>query len=302
MARKFSKKILAFAPETSYGVDAIAGGTPHYVLGREVIITPMAGESKALEYDNGKLGNSAEVVTELYTTLEFGCDFSASADPASPAPWSGLLASCLRRIDAGEDEVVYALDDDSIASNTFYFYMDGTLHAIVGARGSMKLSMVAKDFPKLTFSFRGLHVSPKAQALPVANFSAWQTPLKVGAAETSATLDGKAIKMISFEYDQANQVIHQEYVGHEEVMITDYQPTATMVLEAPTLQAFDLFALAEAGSTVALIISHGSAGNQVRFESSAMQIGRPTYAEQEGTLTYSLPLRPIGSEDKVVSG
>ncbi|SUP22564.1 hypothetical protein [Vibrio parahaemolyticus] len=62
MARKERKKILAFAVESTYGVDAIAAGSPQYLLGREFSITPMAGESQSLEYDNGQLGNSQQIV------------------------------------------------------------------------------------------------------------------------------------------------------------------------------------------------------------------------------------------------
>ncbi len=302
MARKFRRKVLAFAPETRYGSDAITGGTPQFVLGREVAITPMAGESKAMDYDDGLLGNSGEIVTETYVTLEFGCDLCASNAATTPAAWSVLAAACLRTPTvAGSKQVTYTLDDDSTASNTFYFYMDGTLHALVGARGSMKLSAVAKDFPRLTFSFTGLFIKPRTQALPTASFSQWRTPLKIGAQYTAATLAEQSVKLISLEYDQANQVVHQEYVGHEEVMITDYQPSGTIVLEAPPLASFDPFALAQSGEGVTFNLTNGPAGNQVQWRSDMMQLGRPTYADQNGTLTYSIPIRPLGNVDQLIT-
>ena len=300
MARKFNKKILAFAPEAVYGSDAIDSGTPSYVLGREVTITPMAGESTALEYDNGELGNSAELVTELYVTVEFGCDFCAATAAEEAAPWGELAEACLRSV-SGTDPVTYILNDDGTDSLTFYFYMDGTLHALVGARGSMRMSAAAKAFPELRFTFTGIYVRPESQTNPSASFSQWRTPLKIGAENTSATLDGNAVKMISLEYDQANQVSHEEYVGHEEVMITDYQPSGTLVLEAGSLAQFDPFGKTESGEEVAFSLTHGPAGNQVGWSTSRLQLGRPTYADQNGTLTYSIPIRPLGNVDQIIS-
>ena len=300
MARKFAKKVLAFAPETTYGQDAIEGGTPSYVLGREVTITPMAGENSTLEYDDGKLGNSPEIATEIYVTLEFGCDFSGSGTAGTAPPWEALANACLRSSTAASN-VTFALDDDSTASNTFYFYMDGVLHALLGARGSLKLTAAAKQFPELRFTFTGLFVQPKASSHPNADFSHWQTPLKVGVENTSASLDGKAVKLISLEYDQANQVSYEEYVGHEEVMITDYQPTGTIVLEAPELSGLDPFTLAKSGEQVAFSLTHGVAGNRVQWRTSQLQLGRPSYAEQNGVTTYSIPVRPVSNGDRIIT-
>ena len=301
MARKFAKKVLAFAPESTYGSDAIDGGSPSYVLGREVTITPMAGENTSLEYDDGKLGNSPELATEIYVTLEFGCDLSGSGTAATPPPWAGLAKACLRTATVGKEQVVFALDDDNTASNTFYFYMDGVLHGLVGARGSMSLNVTSKQFPTMKFTFTGLFVKPKTQANPAASFAPWQTPLKVGVENTSCTIDGASVKLISLEYDQANQVAHEEYVGHEEVMISDYQPSGTIVLEAGSLSGFDPFTVAQSGKEVAFSLTHGVPGNKVQWKTDRLQFGRPTYADQNGTLTYSIPIRPVGNGDQLIT-
>lgn len=304
MARKERKKILAFALETTYGTDAIAAGSPKYLLGREFSITPMAGESQSLDYDDGTLGNSPEIVTELYVTIEFTVDFAAAADATTPAPWAELMTACLRKTTApttaggdAADENLYEIDEDGTGSMTFYFYLDGVLHKMTGARGSLSLSAEAKNFGGIKFSFTGLHQPVTDVALPQPNFAAWQTPLKIGVQNSAFTLGGHALKLISLEYDQANQVVYQEYVGHEEVLITDYQPTGTIVIEAPAKTVFDPFALAQAGTEQALVFTNGSVGGQVEWKASRVQLGRPTYAEQDGTLTYSIPLTIISNTD-----
>ena len=301
MARKHRQKIIGFAKETTYGVDAIAAGAPmSHVLGREFSITPMAGESQSLDYDDGTFGNSAEIMTEVYVTVEFTVDMAASSDPTKAAPWGDLMAACLRSVaeDTPGANTVYAIAEDSADSLTLYYYQSGTLHKVVGVRGSLSFSAKAKAFGGIKFAFTGLHVPAIAGAHPVPDFSKFVTPLKIGADNSSFTIDGTPTKLISLEYDQANQVPYQEYVGHEEVVITDYQPTATMVIEAPAIGTLDVFAMAQAGSEHALVFTNGPVGNQIAWETPRAQLGRPTYGEQEGTQTYSIPLRIISNADK----
>lgn len=305
MARKERKKILAFALESTYGVDAIDGGTPKYLLGREFSITPMAGESSSLDYDNGVLGNSAEIMTEVYVTIEFTVDMAASATAKRAAPFAELMKACLRKVEefdsgagAPADEAVYSIDEDATGSMTFYFYQSGALHKVTGARGSFSFTAKAKEFGGVKFSFTGLYSPVVDENLPTPDFSAWQSPLKIGVQNSSFTIDGVAFKMISLEYDQANAVTHQEYVGHEEVLITDYKPTGTLVIEAPEQSAWDAFAIAQAGAPHALVFTNGPVGNQFEWKSNKVQLGRPTYGEQEGTQTLSIPILPIGDADQ----
>lgn len=322
MARKERKKAIVFALETSYGVDAVAesiaaanaGATPtpnpapggvvtpapvkRSLLGREFSLTPMAGESQSLAYDDGTLGNKPEIATEIYSTMEFTVDLAAAGAPGTAAPWGELLSACLFTTSlftatTAPDSVTYTINEAGTVSATFYFYKDGALHKMTGARGSFSMSAQAKQFGGIKFTFTGLVQPVTSAALPVPDFSGWQTPLKIGAANSAFTLGGQALKMISLEYDQANAVVYQEYVGHEEVIITDYQPTSTLVLEAPALAAWDPFALAEAGTELPLVFTNGSVGGkQVEFNAT-VQLGRPTYGDQDGTQTYSIPIRPL---------
>ncbi|ENM3954316.1 phage tail tube protein [Vibrio cholerae] len=300
MSRKAKKKLIGFLLESNYGVDPVTAQTPlKFVLGREFSITPQAGESKTLDYDNGQLGNSPEIMTECYVDIEFGVDFAPGKTAGTAAPWADLTKGCLRQAvhDAVAAKTTYSIKGDATESLTLYFYQSGTLHKVTGARGSLSMNATAKNFPTLKFKFSGLHSIPSASAHPVPDFSNWVTPLKVGVENSAFTIDGTAHKMISLEYDQANSVSYQEYVGHEEVQINDFAPTATLVIEAPPLAIFDPFALAKAGSEHSLQFTNGPKGNQIGWLSSRVQFGRPSYGEQEGTQTYSIPLRLIGESD-----
>ncbi|EKE75187.1 phage tail tube protein [Gallaecimonas xiamenensis] len=301
--RKTRKKVLLFAAETAYGVDAIdAGETATALLGRNVTITPMAGDNTSLDYDDGTLGNSPEVATEIYGTVEVEVDWAGSGAAGTATKYAPLLQACLRGQNITADtSVAHAIDDTSEASLTLYFHYDGVLHALLGARGTFKLNATAKQFPTLTFTFTGLFVKPTVAAMPAADFAGWQKPLKVGVEYSACTLGGQAVKLISLDYDQANTVNHAEYVGFEEVQITDFAPTGKIVLEAASLGEFDPFTAAKDGTEMAFEFTHGVAGNQVSWASSRVQLGRPTYGDQDGTLTYELPLIPISNVDTLTN-
>ncbi len=137
--------------------------------------------------------------------------------------------------------------------------------------------------------------------MPATTFDAWQTPVPVGAQYSSCTLNGAAVRLIAFNYDQANQVVHQEYVGLEEVQITDYQPTASITIEAEELDDFDPFALAQTNAEVPFEFLHGPAGNQFGWASNRVSLKRPTYGDQDGTLTYQIDLNVIGNTGTITT-
>ncbi|QSX32622.1 hypothetical protein JYB87_12775 [Shewanella avicenniae] len=302
MGRKTKKKVLLFAAETNYGVDAIAAEeTTSAVLGREVTITPMAGDNTPLAYDDGTMGNKPELATEIYATVQFTCDMAGSGTANVAPAWAPLMAACLRAVTVGADNVSMPINEDAEDSLTFYFYYDGALHKLTGARGTFSLAAQAKQLPSLQFTFTGLFAPVVNGVMPATTFDAWQTPVPVGAQYSSCTLNGAAVRLIAFNYDQANQVVHQEYVGLEEVQITDYQPTASITIEAEGLDDFDPFALAQTNAEVPFEFLHGPAGNQFGWASGRVSLKRPTYGDQDGTLTYQIDLNVIGNTGTITT-
>lgn len=299
MARKTRLKAIRFALEANYGIDAIAAAEPIVdLLGQNFSVTPLAGDDIELNYDDGKLGSRKALLSNTHVQISFAVDLAGAGAAATQPAYSALLQGCLRQAQEAADKVEYPIQSAGTASLSFYFFYDGTLHALVGARGTFKLVAKAGELPKLEFTFTGLFVPPTAQALPALDFSAWQQPREVGAANSAFVLDGQSRKLISLEYDAANEVIYQQYVGHEEVLITDFKPTCTLEFEAPPHADFDAVAIALAEGEHSFELSHGNAaGNTVLFGSSKVQFGRPEYGDKDGTLTLRLPLRMIGEND-----
>lgn len=297
MSRKARHKVIAFALEATYGVDAVDGGSPLYVLGTGFEIDPLVGDDVDLDYDDGKGGNSLQLLAGNHAVVRFSVHWTGANDAAvTPAKYSALLQACLRTETIGASDVRHSMDEAGNKSLTLYFHYAGALHKLTGARGNVVLTANAKTAPTLAFTFTGLFEPVTAVVNPVADFTGWVTPLLVGVENTAATLGGNAIKLIEFSMDQGNQVSYQEYVGHQEVELTDFGGSGTLVAQAPDLATFNPFDDAVENAELAFVLTHGPALNQTGYNAT-LQLGRPTYGDQNGTLTYSIPFRVQSNTD-----
>lgn len=308
MARKSRIKLLHFMPETTYGVDAVAAAIAaeaavSSIAGYEFSTPdPLAGEDLPLNYDDGNLGNKGVVLAGNHVTVSFkvyavGAGTSATTVP----PYAPLLLACLRKQVTGAN-VAFEIDQASVGSVTLYYYQDGTQHVVRGARGNVKIGMTAKQLPYLEFTFTGLYTPPTAALKLPTNFDAWMKPRPVGVEHTTCQFDGGALKLTAFEYDQGNKVEYVEYVGHQEVIITDMEPKAKLAFEAPALGAFNPFTGALLEAAHAFSISHQTTPLLFRWISDKLQMGRPKYGDQNGTLTYEIDVTPLGEADRIITG
>lgn len=297
MARKSNRKVILVALEVTAGVDAIDGATGIPVRTSELKIEPMQGEALDRNLDDGNLGNSPELLVGHKVQLTFKTEVVGSGTAGTAVADAALFEACGRTVavTAGT-KVDMTVADNAEKTLTIHYWEDGVLHAVVGARGNLKLTMNAAQIGHFEWTFTGKFVLPTANANPAIDWAAYPQPLPVGSENSAFTLNGQALKLIEFSYDQGNNVIHQEYVGADDILITDRKPTMTVVVEAPTLGTFDPFALAKAHTLVPVELTHGPAGNRVTHTCAQVQLGRPTYSDKDGGLTYSIPLRPIAND------
>ena len=308
MSRKARIKLMHFMPETTYGVDAVAAAIAaeaavSNVAGFEFNISdPLTGEDLQLNYDDGKLGNKGFVLAGNHVSLSFKIYIAGTGlSPTTLVPYAALLLGCLRKqsVDAN---VTFEIDQASTGSITFYFHMDGTQHVVRGARGSVKLSMAAGQLPYFEFTFLGLYTPVTAAEKLLTDFMAWKKPRPVGVEHTTCQFDGSPLKLTAFEYDQGNKVEYVEYVGHQEIIISDIEPKAKLTFEAPPLGTFNPFTGALLEADHSFSISHQATPQLFRWSSDALQMGRPKYGDKAGTLTYEIDVTPKGEADRIITG
>lgn len=170
-------------------------------------------------------------------------------------------------------------------SVTLYMNVDGVLHRLTGARGTVSAQMTVKEIPVLRFMFTGIYNAVSDTAAPTPTYTAFQTPLTVSNVNTTPfSLHGFAAVMSALQIDVSNSIVHRTLVGgSESVLITDREPQGSITIEATTVAERNWWSLAQNVTLGALDVTHGTAaGNRVRIGSSQVQLTTPTYNDMDG--------------------
>lgn len=198
-----------------------------------------------------------------------------------------------------EANVGYKPVSSSFESATIYFNNDGVLHKATGCRGTFSLNMEVGQLPVVNFTMTGIYNAPTDTAAPSTTYSDQATPLIFKAGNTSAvSVLGYAdacLQMVSL--DVANEIVYRELVGcTKQVLITNRAPAGEVMIEAPTIAAKDYFTIANDDTTGILSLLHGTtAGNQVSLLAPIVDIGNPSYSDQDGIQMLTLPYVAIPS-------
>jgi hypothetical protein len=107
-------------------------------------------------------GGAADAAITSGTPLTLG-----GSGAAVTLTWTGnLVAGDYYTFQVLRPGWTYYPNSFSIPSMTLYGYKDGTLHKVVGARGTFKIDGKASDYAKCSFTFTGNYVEPVDAALP----------------------------------------------------------------------------------------------------------------------------------------
>jgi hypothetical protein len=201
-------------------------------------------------------------------------------------------------------QVVYQPVSNNFESATIYVNVDGVLHKMLGARGTVQETMSAKGIPVFKFNFTGMYVPVADGVLPTPVFTAFQTPLAVNKANTSglSLLGYKQAILSDLSVDLGNTVTYRNLVNHESVAITDRQTKGSITVEATTVATMDWWTAAASITTGVLSILHGTTpGNRVKIDAPRVQITKPRYSEKDGIvmLQADLKFNPAAGNDEV---
>lgn len=303
MARKY-RKIAALAKiETTYGVDAVPTGLANALLLSDVTVTPMEGDRVSRDVIQPYFGDQGFVIAGIYTKVECSIE-AAGAGVAGNAPaYSAMMrAAGLAEILTAGTKAEYKPVSANAESASIYINLDGVNHAMLGARGSVSLSLTPKQIPKFKFTMWGLFGPIADTVLPATTLTGFQRPLVVSKTNTTFSLHGLAAVMESFSVDLGNQVEPRMLVNSETIEIVDRKVSGTTVIEAVPLATKDWYAAARNSAVGALSAIHGTAaGNIVEIASPSVQVGQPAYGNTQGILNTSLPLAfcPSAGDDEI---
>ncbi|MDB5967334.1 MAG: hypothetical protein JWQ72_3834 [Polaromonas sp.] len=301
--------------ETTEGTDAVPTGSVNALLVSNQSINPLNAQNVDRDLIRNYFGASEQLVGTATIELSFTVELAGSGAAGSAAPWGELLRAC-GFIESGTVTWKgYQPDTPANAkSATIYFYDDGVLHKLLGARGNVKPSIGIGARPVLEFSFIGRDGGITAAANPTTTLTGWKQPLVVtdtntgdiklgGTYASGIVTGGTAYPSRGLMLDVGNKVQFNPLLGGEYVDITDRDVTGSLELDLTAAQEVTFMTSLKANTLQALSLEHGStAGGIVGIYLGAAQLINPKKTELNGRrlIGYDLRSVPVAGNDDIV--
>ncbi|QUN29546.1 hypothetical protein KB879_06250 [Cupriavidus sp. KK10] len=304
---KIMRKALILAKlETTYNVDPTPTAAANAILVRNMSVQPVTGDFVPRDVVRPYLGGDEQLPAAIYSTVNFEVELAASGTAGTAPKFGPLLRACgLSETVTAATDVKYAPASGTYESATIYYYLDGLLHKLTGARGTVVFSLNAKQIPVAQLTFTGIYSPVTDAALPASpDFSGFRVPLVVNNTNTAAwSLHGFTGACEALSIDLGNTISYRNLIGLETVELTDRATTGSATLELPSIATKDFPGIIRAATTGALSITHGTvAGSKVKFDAPKVQLSNPQYQDSEGSvfLQTALSLVPNAGNDELL--
>lgn len=262
------------------GVATAEIGDHTYKVGQKIEVLDADGE----EY------NGLQVISAVTATT---ISFEIQGDPVSP--------------DAGEAKMkasyIYTPITDDIPSCTFYYFVDGVIHRITGAKGTFSLDISVKQVPKLRFDFTGINNKAEDGATIKPDMSGFTIPMVANTKNTTDfSLLGHSAALESFVCELGNEVTYRTLIGKEYVEILNRKASGSMVFEATKVGDVDYWTTVQEQQEGAMGITHGrSHGNKVSILAQRVLLDSPKYSTADNVmmLNVGVSVLPVEGNDEL---
>ena len=288
-------QLLTAKEETVYGTDANPTAAANAVLAQNVKLTPMAATEVTRQHARPYQGARPSLLVGKHMKLSFEVEAKGSGTAGTAPGFAVFLRSCkMAEVIAAAASVTYNPVSTGHKSCSIYFYIDGVLFKIIGARGDWKYKLTADGIVVIEFTFTGLFTQPTSVAVPTPTYGSQLTELPQEAStETVPTFSIGAFAtagLRSLTFNAGNNVVFRNIVRRRQVIIPASDESLEFQIEAEALATFNPFALAAAGTPQAVTLTHGiGAGKVVTLSVPQLQILNPgDLAQQDGIVEYAL--------------
>lgn len=298
--------------ETTYGTDPTPTGAANAILVSNLSINPLDAQNVPRDLVRGYFGGSEQLVGNASVSCKFDVELAGSGAAGTAPAWGALLQGCgMGQTVTATYHVVYKPISASQVGVTIYYYVDGVLHKLLGARGTCDFKLGLGDRPVMSFSFIGLDGGVTATALPTQTLTAFKTPIAVTDPNTSdftlggALTLGLAIPSIAggtvypsrgIDIALGNTLAYVPLLGGESVDITGRETTGKATLDLTAAQQVTFQTDIKANTTTTLSLIHGTTdGYKVMVYGPAVQRINPVYEEVSGRVMTGLDLRFLPS-------
>lgn len=285
------KAVILAKKETTYGVDATPSAANDAILCSEPQIKPLG---KRLERDHVRSSISPLqplMIGEMYE-LTFTTEIKGSGTAGTAPEIAPLFLGCgLAETVVVSTSVAYDPVSASFDSLSIYFYRDGLMHKILGARGTLQAVLESSEYGKISWTFRGLYVGPTDTALVSGTYNAQLPPEVVGATFTMGGYSPVAKKLeVSLNNAFGRRDDINAAKGIKEVIIANRDTKGSFDPEAVLVATKDFWSEWENSTPQALSCLVGSvAGNKYTISGPACVYDDLGYGDRDGLLTMEIP-------------
>ena len=318
MARYLRNTVILAKTEATYGLDPTPTGAANAILVSEVTINPLQASNVPRDLVRGYLGASEHLVGTANVEVTFSVELAGSGTPTTAPAWGPLVLACGFAATTQTASVDYVVTAPGAASTsaTIYYYMDGELHKVLGARGTFTLAMGVGERPLMSFRFIGKVGGVTAVSNATPTLTAYQTPkvvtdtnstdLLLGTltytAATGVLSAGTSFTSRGLQMDLGNNLIFQPLVGAETIELTQRETTGSISLDLTAAQAVTAMSDVVANTTTGLGFTHGTAaGNIVVVHMPKIQRLNPRIEDVNGQAfhTYDFRALPTSGNDEL---
>lgn len=287
-----NREVLLAKAEVTYNTDPtpVAGSNAILVenLGWSFVGARMA-ERPAIRASLGKL---KPIYAGSLMQFSFDAEIKGSG-AAGTAPELGvLLQGCaMSETIVASTSVTYKPASTSHKSVTLYFYQDGLLYKLTGARGRVKAMLRVGEVGKLSFEFVGHFSGPTDVALATPTYNA---TVPVPALSAAFSIASYSAIITGLEFDLGNNVVTPGDIakadGYGEIQITDRKLTGSFDAESVLVATHDFIGKWKGGDAMALASGTigATAGNRYAVSMPAVTYTEVGPGDKDSIRTFDL--------------
>lgn len=317
MGRLIRKTAILAKIETTYGVDPVPTGAANALVVSNLSINPLSATNVDRDIIRAYLGASEQLVGSNHIECGFDVELVGSGTVAVAPAWGPLLRACgFAEVITATIRVDYVPISTAFEAVTIYWYDDGVLHKLLGARGTATIKAAVGEKPTISFKFVGLSGGESAVTAPTTTLTAWRVPQIVTDANSGdLTFDathapttapllaaGTPYPSQGLTIDLGISTPFQPILGGESVPITDRQVTGSVKMDLTAAQEVALIGDVRSATKHSIGIQHGTVANdKVLLYMPAVQLTDPTKEDLNGSRMVGFKLRmvPLVGNDEI---
>lgn len=287
-----NREVLLAKIESTYNTDPVPVEGTDAIQVENLQWSPEGARMNERQSIRSSIGKLKQIYGGTLLNFSFDVEVKGSG-VAGDVPELGVLlrGSAMGETIVASTSVTYAPVSTGIESVTLYYYQDGTLLKLTGARGNASCQMDAGGVPKMSFTFTGHIVSLTDVALASPTYNSAVPYAVVG---TAFTVGGYAAVISSLAFDLANEIATPSSIsasdGFGEVRVIGRDVQGSIDPEAVVVATNDFFSHWQDGDAMALATGAlGAAGNQFAITMPAISYRNMSPADRDGVRTYDTP-------------